>query len=275
MAEVDTKCYVLEIKGCPIHYWLSGPAGKPLVVFTHGMRMDHRLFAEQEKFLSKDYRVLLWDVRGHGLSEPMGESISIKGASEDILAILDEILCEKAILVGHSMGGLISQELTFYHPERVIALVILGSMCITWKQPLVNKLVSAASPTMFWLSPEFVLKWMGGYFAGIRPETKKLAGQMCRQVSKTDFLKIWKAVTRCDHYEKDYHIKQPLLLTHGQYDNMVGLGLIKKLAPAWAECEKNSRYEVIPQAGHNACMDNPEFFNNLLMDFFRNLAYSV
>ena len=67
------KLYIVKRKGCPIHFWLAGEADKPLVIFTHGASADHRMFDAQVSMLAKDYRVMTWDVRGHGESQPMGE----------------------------------------------------------------------------------------------------------------------------------------------------------------------------------------------------------
>jgi pimeloyl-ACP methyl ester carboxylesterase len=80
------------------------------------------------------YRVMTWDVRGHGLSQPMGEDFALPLAMEDLLAILDAVGCEKAVFVGHSNGAYIAQELAFRHPERVQALVIADGTCITWNR---------------------------------------------------------------------------------------------------------------------------------------------
>ncbi|MBN2376768.1 MAG: alpha/beta hydrolase [Sedimentisphaerales bacterium] len=260
---------VLEKDGCSIHYWLSENPGKEWLVFTHGMLMDHSQFGEQVDFLKKDYQILSWDVRGHGKSGPMGDGFSIRGAAEDLLAILDEINCSTATLVGLSMGGIISQEVAFLGPGRVGRLVVIGSLCNTWRQPRVAKLVGVVSLSMFRLFPEKFLHWFGGFCAGIKKTTRKQAARLGRQVPKADFLKIWEAITSCDHYEENYRIRQPFLLTHGRYDILVGLGLIKVLAPRWADYEPDCRYEVIPKAGHNAMNDNPDYFNQLLLDFLQ------
>ena len=87
----SSKQHILERDGCPIHYWLSGPVHRPLVVLTHGATVDHHTFDVQIPVLSQDYRVLTWDVRGHGLSQPIGKAFSIRAAVEDLLAILAQL----------------------------------------------------------------------------------------------------------------------------------------------------------------------------------------
>ena len=58
--------FVMERKGCPLHYWVGGPQGQPLVVFTHGACVDHHSFDPHVPVVAQRYRVLSWDVRGHG-----------------------------------------------------------------------------------------------------------------------------------------------------------------------------------------------------------------
>src|SRR5579859_4588649 len=123
--DFSSKQHILERDGCAIHYWLSGPVHRPLVVLTHGATVDHHTFDVQLPVLSQHYRVLTWDVRGHGLSQPIGKAFSIRAAVEDLLAILDQLGEQEVSLVGQSMGGNIAQELLFLHPERVKALVAM------------------------------------------------------------------------------------------------------------------------------------------------------
>ena len=81
-----------------------------------------------------------------------------------------------------------------------------------------------------------------------------------------NFNHIWNALSLCLHYEPDYRIECPLMLAHGEHDN---LGNFKKVMPRWVWRDPLARYVVIPQAGHVANQDNPKFFNQLLLDFLQ------
>lgn len=62
---------ILERNGCPLHHWTGGPAGAPLVVFTHGAYVDHREWdATLPLVAAAGLRVLTWNVRCHGRSRP-------------------------------------------------------------------------------------------------------------------------------------------------------------------------------------------------------------
>ena len=124
--------HVLQREGCPLHYGVAGPADRPLVVFTHGACVDCHTFDSHWPVVAERYRVLVWDVRGHGRSQPMGAPYSLARAVADLLAILDAVHAGPAVFVGHSNGGYIAQEIAFHHPERVQGLVLANGTCITW-----------------------------------------------------------------------------------------------------------------------------------------------
>jgi 3-oxoadipate enol-lactonase len=260
---------VLERKGCPLHYWVGGPEGRPLVVFTHGACVDHHSFDPIVPVVAQRYRVLTLDVRGHGLSQPMGDSFSLALAVEDILAIVDLLGYQKAVFVGHSNGTYISQELAFRHPERVQALVIADGTCITWQRSAFEDWLVHASGGMMALFPYETLKKSGLRWVSDNKAVRDYTYGAYSLLTKKNFLTIWNGITTSLHPEPNYRITQPLLLTHGDKDEM---GDIKKIAPAWAKREPNCQYVVIPNALHFAILDNEPFFTKILMEFLEKWA---
>src|SRR5512137_598708 len=94
---------VLTRNNCPVHYWLDGPEGAPMVVFTHGATIDHHEWDATTPLLAENFQVLTWDIRGHGLSRPA--CFAVAEAVSDLIALLDQIGIQQAIFIGHSMGG--------------------------------------------------------------------------------------------------------------------------------------------------------------------------
>ncbi len=114
----------------PVYYELSGPAAAPVVLFTHGVAMDHQTFASQQPALTSHYRVVTWDMPGHGQSFPLTEPLRYDMVADCLLGILDEIGSQCAVLVGLSLGGHIGQFIAYHHPERVMACVDIGSTAL-------------------------------------------------------------------------------------------------------------------------------------------------
>lgn len=260
---------VLERAGCPLHYWLGGRPEQPLIVFTHAALLDHHAWELQIPMLLEGYRVLLWDLRGHGRSQPFGTGFSVEMCANDLLAILDHLGEEQAIFVGHSLGGNVTQELVFYHPERVKALVMLGCTCNTLKLSSVEAFLLKLTPLLLRLFPYDLLLRQSAQISSIREEIRHALLQSFRKLPRASCVRILTATTRCLHYEPGYRIMQPLLLTHGASDQT---GNIRQVGPKWAVREPQCRYIVIPNAGHVAQLDNPDAFNRILLDFLQTLA---
>jgi 3-oxoadipate enol-lactonase len=254
---------ILEREGCPIHYWVGGPEGAPLVVFTHGAYIDHREWnATLPLVIAAGFRVMTWDVRGHGHSRP--GVLKLTTALDDMLALLDVLKVKQATFVGHSMGGNIDQELVFRHPKRVKALVMLDC---TWNFQKLTSLeaftVKIGVPMIGWYSYKTLVNQMANTVAA-KPADRAYLREAFSILSKKEFVQVMAETTLCLHYEPNYHIPKPMLLMVGDRDNT---GNIRKVAPIWAKHEQRCTYVVIPNALHGANLDNPEFFHKTLLDF--------
>ena len=267
MTAVETTEGILDRSGCPIHYWLSGPEDAPPVVFSHGAMMDHHMFDAQVPSVAERYRVITWDMRGHGSSRPIGdigEGLLIQDLIEDLVALIEHLGYEKVSLVGQSLGGHLAQDVVFSYPERVTSLATVGSSCSTIKHSKLDRAALRLTPPLFKVWPEENLRKQTVENIAVTPEVREYAHEAMRQLTKEDFMKVWNAVAGLLHHEPGYRIEHPLLITHGEEDKA---GNIKKVSPKWAERDPNSRYVVVPAAGHNANQDNPEFFNRILLEF--------
>ena len=262
---------VLERDGCSLHYWVGGPERATLVAITHGGWCATAMFDAQVAALIARYRVLVWDVRGHGLSRPAGGGFTIRGAAADLLALLDHLGCAAAILVGHSMGGNISQELVWLHPERVLALAVVGCTCNTLPLPLVDRLMLPLTGPLLRAYPAALLRRQSGAASALRPAVQAYLRAQFRSFTGAELSAILVETTRCLHPEPGYRIVQPLLLTHGAADRT---GNIRRVAPRWAVREPHCRYVVIPDASHCAHQDQPVVFNALLSEFLATHAPS-
>jgi pimeloyl-ACP methyl ester carboxylesterase len=233
--------------------------------------MDHTMFTAQVDALHHQYRVLTWDVRGHNELQPMGDDFSIALVAEDLAALLDHLGSQRVILVGHSMGGLVAQELLFRQPGRVRALVTIGSFCVTLKPAKVFDFLMKISPAITNLMPYRLFKWVAARYITATDETRAYVDQVLSRTSKQQFVTMWRAVVNSIHAEPGNRITQPLLITYGQRDNL-GLGFIKRQARAWTRRATNGHSVPIPNGAHNAHQENPIFFNQILLEFLEQVT---
>jgi len=236
------------------------------MVFSHGYTMDHHMFDRQVRAFSRQHRVLVWDVRGHGLSKPLGE-FDIWMCVQDLTAILEHAGMRRPIHVGHSMGGYIVQELAFRRPEQVRAMVMLSTTCLTWRPPTVQTLGAPVTRALLGMWPHRWTTQQIGWIAGLSSRARRHAASAAAFMTKKERTRVWSSLLNEYHHEPDYRIRCPTLIMHGQWDFVVGAGLIRMLAPGWAAREPNAHYTTIPRAAHNANQDNPDFTNRAIRDF--------
>src|SRR5947209_2131418 len=98
-------------------------AGEPLV-FLSGLGGDHRAFGVTIRHFSSRFRVLALDARDSGRSDRADAPYSTADLADDVAGWLGEVGVTTARVVGHSLGGLVAQELASRHPERVRSLVL-------------------------------------------------------------------------------------------------------------------------------------------------------
>jgi 3-oxoadipate enol-lactonase len=263
--------HTIERPGCTIQYWLGGREDRPLVALLHGATMDHHMFDPQVAVLAELYRVLTWDSRGHGKSRPLYRDFSLTDSADDLVALLDHLGVERAVLVGQSMGGMIAQQVYLHHPERVQALVNLGAVNITFPYARWEIWALKLSLPLFNLWPFGHFKRTVAKSTSIKRDVQAYALAAINQLMRDEFLHIWKDVTMAVDEKgiPDHHITVPFLLTHGDQDTT---GSIRRQAPKWAAYEPNAEYVVIPDAGHNANQDNPTFFNRVLLGFLQGIS---
>lgn len=120
--------------GVRIHYTVEG-TGTP-VILVHGVAANADInwrYPGVVRALSKDFRVITFDLRGHGLSDKPSdpEQYGIRMA-EDIVKLMDHLHIQKAQVAGYSLGGFILLKLLTVHPERVTSAAICAA---GWKNP--------------------------------------------------------------------------------------------------------------------------------------------
>lgn len=263
--------HVLVRQGAPLHYWIEGPPDRPLVICTHGATVDHQMFAAQLPALTPTYRILTWDVRGHGRSRPLGTKFSIDDCIDDLLAIMDTIGVQQATFLGQSMGGNISQEIAFRFPQRVTSLVIIDSTCNTGRLTRSERWQVRLTPLLLAFYPYNLLLRQAARASALNPEIQKYVYAASSLLTKKEYGQVLTETTLCLHEQSDYQVAAPLLLLLGDHDT---LGNIKSAMPAWAKLEPRSHFVVVPQAGHCSLQDNPAFVNQQILHFLGEHIHS-
>ncbi len=266
----------IDRHGSAIRLWVSGdPAGRP-VVLTHGAALDHHSFDAQIDALTEaGYRVVTWDLRGHGRSQPSGERFSLTVATDDLAAVMDVADVQCAALVGHSFGGYIVQQLTAKTPDRVHALAVIGCTDLSARPSWLLATLAKLAPRRVARMPVEQLRAQSVRALSIKPEVTAKALQATKALSRDTYVEVIMAGLECltndSGLGQDYRIPCPTLIACGESDKANG-GMMPKAAKPWASRQPNARHVAIPHAGHSAHQDNPVSFNAALLDFLDRSA---
>jgi len=113
----DTRCY----------YRLTGPDDAPVLMLSHSLGQDHGMWDPQIADLSAHFRVLRYDVRGHGASPATPGDYRIEQLGADALALVDALGIDRFAFCGLSLGGMIGQWLAAHAPDRLTAVVLANT----------------------------------------------------------------------------------------------------------------------------------------------------
>ena len=251
-----------ESPNAPLRYHRRG-AGKALVL-VHGYYGGADVWQRQLAVLGGDYDVIAIEHKGYGNSADLPACDSIDGFATQILALLDTLNVESFYLLGHSMGGMIAQQITANAPTRVEKLICYGTGP---RGAMPNRFESIETSRQRLLSDgaaatgrRIAATW---FVRDSDAENYPATAAIAEQLSLSAALAGLDAMEQWDGCEQLAHIKQPTLVLWGDRDQSYQWQQPETL---WREIN-NSSLAVMPNCGHNAHLENPELFNLLVRDF--------
>ncbi len=256
---------VLELGGCDLRYADSGGADQP-VVFLHGAGADHVMFARQrDGLVAAGFRVILLDLRGHGVSRPNTVPLTSALLIDDTEALVAHLGLTSLALVGHSLGGNLAQELVRRAPQRYAALAVLDATWNTGYLTLGERLALASAATALRTIPTSVLRRMLVNASAVTTDSREDLTRAFSVMSKAEFISAWLAASHLVSPDPAYRTPIPLLLVRGERDRT---GNIASAMPGWAVAEGVEEV-VIPEAGHVVTQDAPQAVVEALLTFLR------
>jgi pimeloyl-ACP methyl ester carboxylesterase len=253
-----------HINGQRIFFTDTGGHG-PTIVFSHGLLMDSEMFAPQVAALSDRYRSITWDERGHG--KTAGETLapfSYYDSADDLVALLDHLGIQQAVLAGMSQGGYLSLRCALTHPARVRALILIDTQAggedpakMAGYQQLVDDwTANGLSDAVAGIIEGIILGQ--GWPGAAQWKTKWKTWSPANLIGCIQTL-----ASRDDISARVGDITIPALVIHGESDVAIPMAAAQALAGSMA----NASLVRIPGAGHAANLTHPEPTNAAIEDF--------
>lgn len=240
----------------------------PPVVFAHGTLMDRTMFDPQIEALSDDYRTVAYNLRAR--TEYYAPPYDLYDLVEDCDAFLDNIGVDTCTLVGMSMGGFMGLRFALEHQDRLDALVLVDSMAGTHEEAQTQSydamisqiegsddvpegLARTSADILFGdtthdRNPELVDRWVDRWLS-------------YPPMSVVNEVRSW--LHREDILDRMDEIEVPVLAFQGEEDTSIPVERGQETVDALPD----ARLEVVPESGHSANDENPEFVNEKLSEF--------
>lgn len=249
--------------GATLFYEVSGN-GYP-IIFSHGASWNHFQWKEQVNCFKDNYKVITWDVRGHGYSTLPEGPVNSEDFSLDLIALMEHLNLKDAILCGLSMGGHISLQTAIRFPDRVKGLILIGTPCSNTFN-LYEKIVvpiNRFSNTRIPIKTSARLQ--AKYLSKITPSNFEYINDAFSMISIQNWKRLWPAITRMESKDDLHKVICPTLILIGDQDNLTNYQ-----QPYINKHINNSELKIIPNAQHGTNLDNPIAVNQEIEGFINN-----
>ncbi len=264
----------LSIDGRPWHVHLQGEASDPALLLLHGFTGSG---ANWQDFADKltGWRIIAPDLPGHGTSAPpVG---TMPAVAQDLVALLDRLGVEQAVVIGYSMGGRLALHLALHAPERIRALVVVGATPGLSDPQAREARVSADEALAQRIEAsyaEFVRDWEAlPLFAtqqALAPETKERIGAIRRShdpQALASALRLMGTGSQEPLHEQLSRLTMPVLWVAGEYD-----AKFRDIAQSVQDRLPNAKVAILPYAGHAVHLERPSAFRTLFTAFAEKLS---
>ena len=238
------------------------------VVFINSLGTDFRIWDQVLSILGGEMPLLVYDKRGHGLSD-IGDIRSIDDHVDDLCALIDHFGLGKVVLCGLSVGGMIAQGFCVRRPEMVEGLILCDTAHKIGTTDSWNTRIATVESKGIQAIADGVLKvWFTPAFHSARlAELDGYWNMMTRQ-ALAGYIGTCAAVRDADFTDAARRIAVPTLCIAGDQDGSTPPDLVRSLAALIP----GARFEIIRDAGHIPCVEQPEALVALIRNFIASLA---
>lgn len=245
---------VMRLGSHALHYSVQGPLDGRVIVFSNSLGTDFRIWDALLPLMPEGLRLIRYDKAGHGLSDYAGER-PIESHADDLASLLDHLDAKETVVVGLSIGGLIAQALAARRSDLVRGLVLMdtGSKIGTkdmWQQ----RIDTVRNEGIEALADGTMQRWFVPGFHAKRADEMALWRNMLTRTLPGGYMACCAAIRDADLTETTKGIEVPTLCLVGAGDGATPPDLVKGLAALI----EGARFEMIDDAGHLPCIEQPK-----------------
>ncbi len=250
--------------GIEINYEIEGSG--PSLTLSHSLCCDLHMWDEQMPELTKKFKVLRFDTRGHGGSSAPAGAYTLEQMADDVRGLFDSLGIKQTHWCGLSMGGMIGQTFALRHPGYFQTMTLADTTSYyppdtqsAWGERI--KLAEEKGMAPF--GEMMIGRWFTeGYVKSGAPALKRI-GDSVRATQAAGFIGCCHAIPKINLTAQLKHIKCPTLIIVGEQDPGTPVAMARDIHNAMP----GSELVIIPNAAHLSNIEQTQAFNNALSGF--------
>ena len=256
----------VNVNDIQINYDVSGKQGAQVVMLSHSLGSSLAMWDAQMEALELHYKVLRYDMRGHGGSDAPQGAYTLGQLGEDAVGLLDALNIEVVHWVGLSMGGMIGQYLALNYADRLRSLVLCDTAAAIPEDGRAmrqERIEIAREKGLEALVEPTLNRWFTPAYRGQNPPQVELIREQFLATSVGGYIGCSEAIMGLNYLERLHEIRTPTLNIVGEDDP----GTPVSLSEAIYERIEGSRLVVLKSAAHLSNVEQSEAFNRALIGF--------
>ena len=258
----------IRTNGIELNYSVEGNG--PCIVMSHSIACNLGMWDAQVQALSRNYKVLRFDSRGHGASSAPEGQYTMEAMAEDVKGMLDGLGISKCIWVGLSMGGMIGQALAVRYPGLFSAMVLADTasrygadVLPMWEARIKSVREQGMEPQV----EPTLARWFTAGFRTKRPDVMARISEMIRTTPAIGFAGCCHAVPRINFTDGLKKVTCPTLVVIGDEDKSTPIEAAREIQNAIS----GAQLVTIASASHLSSVEQPEAFNKAVTEFLGKL----
>ncbi|MBJ7576508.1 3-oxoadipate enol-lactonase [Devosia sp. MC532] len=261
----------LERHSGALYYRLCGPKLGPALVLVNSLGTDCRIWDDVIGHLAQRYRVLSYDLRGHGLSAVPRGPYTLDDQVDDLLALVDHVGFDRFALCGVSIGGLISQGVVQRCAQRVDALILCNTAAkigteAFWNERMETVLAYGVEP----IADAIMTRWFSPRFAQENTAAWNVWRRQFLQNSAQGYAATCATLRDADLTSALDHISVPTLVFAGSDDQATPPALVKASADRIADAS----YILLEHVGHLPSLEAPDQLSRHIQSFLEGHGHA-
>ncbi|MGM1033944.1 MAG: alpha/beta fold hydrolase [Bacillota bacterium] len=249
-----------------LHYEEKG-IGQSLI-FIHGVGLDLTMWEKQVEGLSKYFRVIAYDMVGHGGSEHPPGPYSLSQFVEQLAELMNHLRIEKSHIIGFSMGGMVAQAYALKYPDKVKTLTIMNAVANRTKEQrnaVLNRVEEVKRTGPLATIEPAIKRWFNLEFMNLQEETVSKIRERLQTNDAASYLAAYTLFATADEelWPQIQQINIPTQIITGEHD----LGSNPEMARQMHEMIVGSELMIVPNMRHMLPIEGAKIVNEAIRSF--------